>query len=131
MNTNIKRSLPLMALILALIVVARVAFPGAFRSGVRIGFVGNDSLHSFTGKYVKLTGTSTHTISPSKDSSVIHCEFTSESGTLHVEITEKDSETVICDRDITEDTELDVQATGKVKIKLSTEGHKGSYSFKY
>lgn len=128
---NLKVMIPVMVLILAALVLLKIFAPGSMRSGTRLGFIGNDGIHKFNGKYSKITGTSTHTLSPSKDSDTIHCVITTKSGSLSVKITEKESGRVVYEKDIDGDEEFDVKADGKVKVALSTDGHSGSYLFQY
>ena len=131
MKKNRKITLP--ALVIALIVLIVLKATGAitFRSGTRIGFVGNNTLHKFTGTYAKITGFMSHTLSPSKDSNTLHCEITTKSGSLHVEIILKEDNTVLYDKEISGDENFDLNVSGKVIIKLSTETHSGSYLFQY
>ena len=128
---NLKVMIPVMVLILAAVVLLKIFAPESMRSGIRLGFIGNDGIHKFNGKYSKITGTSTHTLSPSKDSDTIHCVITTKSGSLNIRITEKGDGNVVYEKNIDGDAEFDVKADGKVKIVLSTEGHSGSYLFQY
>lgn len=130
-HVNMKIAIPIMGVILILLVILKVLGIGTLHSGVRMGFVGNDGIHKFKGKYHSITGTFSHNLSPSKDSHSIHCEIRSKSGSLHVVIQEKKSGNVIFEQDISEDAEFDVAAEGKVKITLTTQGHEGSYLFQY
>ncbi len=130
-SINLKILIPAMAAVLILLIVLKVLGLVDVHSGARLGFAGNSTSHTFTGKYTYLSGTDSKTMSPSKNATSIHCEFTSKSGSLHVTVTEKESGNVICDRDITEDTQFDLPATGKVYIKLNAASHKGSYRFTY
>ena len=130
-NVNMKIAIPVMVGILVLFIVLKSLGLITFRSGTRIGFAGNDGIHIFNGSYYKITGTSTHTLRPSKDSDSIHCTVTTESGTLHVLIVQKDDDNVLFDREISGSETFDVASSGKVKITLSTEGHSGSYRFEY
>lgn len=72
-----------------------------------------------------------HNLRPSKDSKAIHCEITTKSGDLHVLITQTEDEKVVCDKVITGNETFDISAEGKVKIKINTGGHSGSYLFEY
>ena len=128
---NMKLARPVMAGVLILLIVLKATGLMTFRSGIRIGFVGNDGIHKFNGSYVKITGTQKHTLSPSKDSDALHCEITTKSGTLHVEIVQKSDSKVLYDKEISGNESFDLPASGKVAITLKTEGHEGSYLFKY
>ena len=130
-KVNMKVAIPVMAGVLILLIVLKACGLMTFRSGMRIGFAGNDGIHKFNGSYTKITGMMTHTLRPSKDSTSIHCEITTKSGNLHVTITQKSDDKVLLDKEFTGDETFDVSADGKVTIKLNTEGHSGSYRFEY
>ena len=115
-------------LIVIAIVIMNVTTGGAvFRSGVRLGYVGNELPHSWTGKYTSIMGNFSKSITPKGD--VLTIEITTNSGELNVEITNEDKE-VIYSNTFTDTQTVEVPVTGKVKIKLSTDKHSGSFSFK-
>ena len=100
---NMKIAIPVMAVVIILLIVLKATGAITFRSGIRIGFAGNDGLHKYNGTYAKITGTMKHTLRPSKGSDTLHCEITTKSGTLHVEIIQKDGGTVLYNEDISGD----------------------------
>ena len=128
---SMKVAIPVMLGVLILMVVLKSFGLITFRSGIRIGFAGNDGIHKFNGSYTKISGSMSHNLRPSKDSMAIHCEITTKSGDLHVLITQTEDEKVVCDKVITGNETFDISAEGKVKIKINTEGHSGSYLFEY
>ena len=130
-NVSMKIAIPVMAAVLVLLIVLRVTGIMEFRSGTRIAFAGNSTFHKYNGTYLKITGLMTHNLSPSKDSDSIHCEITTKSGDLHVEIVQKSDGKVLCDKLISGNETFDIPAEGKVKVSLETEGHEGSYKFTY
>ena len=130
-NVNMKIAVQVMLGVLVLAVILKASGLITFKNWTRIGFVGNDGIHSFNGSYAKITGTMSHNIRPSKDSDSVHCEITTKSGTLHVVISRKDNGEVLLDKDISGDETFDVTAGGTVRVELSTEEHSGSYRFKY
>lgn len=130
-NVSMKVAIPVMLGVLILMVVLKSFGLITFRSGIRIGFAGNDGIHKFNGSYTKISGSMSHNLRPSKDSTAIHCEITTKSGDLHVLITQTEDEKVVCDKVITGNETFDISAEGKVKIKINTEGHSGSYLFEY
>ena len=130
-NMNRKIAIPVMAGVLILVLILKCFGLLTFRSGARFGFAGNDGIHLMNGSYAKITGTMIHTLRPSKGSTAVHCEITTDSGTLHVQILQKDGDVVLYDEDISGNKTFDLDAAGKIQIKLTTEGHSGSYSFKY
>ena len=128
---NMKIAVPVMVVILILLIALKATGVMPSNSGVTLGFIGNTTFHTYSGKYSKIKGDFSHTLSPSKGSDTIHCEFTTRSGSLHVVILEKDSHNLIFSTDITGEEIFDIDASGKVDILLETEGHSGSYLFKY
>ena len=130
-KVNMKIVVPVMVAILAFAIVLKCFGLMTFRSGTRFGFAGNDGIHKYNGSYAKITGTMSHSLRPSKDSTTVHCEFTTKSGTLHVLITQKNDGKVLIDKEISGDEVFDVTAEGVIKVKLSTEEHSGSYLFEY
>jgi hypothetical protein len=130
-NMNRKIAIPVMAGVLILVLILKCFGLITFRSGTRFGFAGNDGIHLMNGSYAKITGTMIHTLRPSKDSTAVHCEITTDSGTLHVQILQKADDTVLLDQDFSGNETFDLAADGKIQVKLTTEGHSGSYRFQY
>ena len=130
-NMNMKVAIPVMVVVIILLIVLKSAGLLTIRSGMRLGFSGNDGIHKFNGSYSKITGIMKHTLRPSKGSDTLHCEITTKSGTLHVEVIQKDDGTVLYSEDISGDETFDLKASGKVSINLTTDGHSGSYLFQY
>ena len=124
-------TLAVMAAVLVLLVVLRLTGSIEVNSGVRIGFVGNSTLHKYKASYAEIKGKFSHSLSPSKNSDTVRCKITTDSGSVHVTITEKSGGAVLLDKEISENVEFDVKATGKVKIKIESSGHSGSYQFEY
>ena len=130
-NVNMKVAIPVMAGVIVLVIILKSFGLLTFKSGVRMGFVGNDGIHKFNGSYSKISGTMSRVLRPSEGSNTVHCEITTKDGTLHVLITQKNDDKVLVDRSISGNETFDVQAEGRVNIKLSTSEHKGSYNFTY
>ena len=128
---SLKVAIPVMATVLILLIIFKACGLLTVTSGARLGFVGNSTFHSFSGRYLKLSGSTSHTLSPSDGSTSIQCEIKTESGSIQVLIIDKADGTVLCEKEISENETFEVPASGKVKIKLTSKGHSGSYSFKY
>ena len=128
---GLKATIPVLLAVLVLMVVLKSFGLLTFRSGVRIGFAGNNGLHIYEGSYVKIMGTMIHDLKPSKGSDHLHCEVKTDSGTLHVLIEQRSDGKVLLDREISDNLDLDIEADGKVRIKLTTSEHSGSYRFEY
>ena len=130
-KVSMKVSILAMLVVLVMVIILKSFGLLTFRSGMRLGFVGNDGIHRFSGSYSKITGTMTHNLKPSKDSNKVHCEITTKSGTLHVVILQRTDNKIVLEREISGDEAFDVTADGKIQVKLSTEEHSGSYLFEY
>lgn len=128
---SLKIAIPVMAVILIILIVLKAGGYMNFSSGTKLGFVGNSTGHTYSGRYSRISGTFGKTLSPSKDSKSIHCEIHTESGSIHVLITDAGTDEVLFDSEISSDEQFDLEASSKVKIKITTSGHKGSYLFKY
>ena len=113
--------------VVGLVLVLKLSGCASFRSGIRIGYAGSELPSSWTGSYVSIKGNFSKSLTPKGDA--LHIEITTSSGELNVEITNADKE-VIYQNTFTGDETLELPVTGKVKIKLSTGGHSGSFSFK-
>ena len=96
-------------------------------SGSKFGFAGSSTPGSWTGTYASIKGTFSRSFTV-KDG-IINVEITTKEGDLTVEITDE-NKAVIYSNTFTGDETVQVPAEGKVKIKLTTKGHSGSYSFK-
>ena len=130
-NMNMKIAIPVMAAVLILLIALRATGVISPTMGTKIGFAGNSTFHTYSGSYVKISGSFAHTLRPSGDSDSIRCEITTKSGSLHVEIIQNDGDKVLYDEIISGNETFDLAADGKVKIKLTTDGHEGSYRFEY
>ncbi len=128
---NLKFALLIMAAIVVVLIVLKSFGLLTVRSAVRLGFSGEEGLHTFNGSYSKIIGMMSRTLRPSKDSTTLHGEITTKSGTLHVTITDKANKTVLMDRDFSDDETFDIEANGNVVVKVTTKEHSGSYKFKY
>ena len=113
--------------VVVLVIVMKFTGCAAFRSGIRIGYAGSELPHSWTGSYSSIKGYFSKSLTPKGDT--LNIEITTTSGELEVEITNADKE-VIYTNTFTDNQTVELPVTGKVKIKLSTSGHSGSFSFK-
>ena len=96
-------------------------------SGAKFGYAGSSTPSSWTGTYASIKGTFSRSFTVKEG--VLNVEITTKEGSLTVEITDE-NKAVIYSNTFTDDEKVQVPATGKVKIKLTTDGHSGSYSFK-
>lgn len=94
------------------------------RSGTRIGYVGKESRSSWSGSYISLDGMMKKSIYPKGD--VLHVEVNTESGTISMEITDTHGN-ILFEKDNIETSSFDVEVSGKVKIRIEADHHKGSF----
>ena len=124
-------AVPLMAVILIVIIVLKATGNLETNSGTRIGFVGSSTFHKYEGSYAKISGKFSHGLTPSKDATKLHCEIKTSSGELTVEIVNRSTKETILTKTVSGNEEFDVPADGKVTVRLTTNGHTGSYKFTY
>lgn len=95
------------------------------RSSTRIGYVGNDGRSHWSGRYVMLDGTMEKNIRPEKNS--LHIEVETTSGTISIEIRDENGVVIFDKKDIASEM-FDLNASGKVRVKITAEKHRGSFS---
>lgn len=112
--------------IIAILVVIRFIAPSytAIRSCTRIGYIGKENKHQWSGRYHSLNGTMTKRLNPNNDTLTVTVE--TESGDISLTI--KDIE----DQILFEETTLasgnyEIDVTGDVIIKITATKHKGSF----
>lgn len=98
---------------------------GSTRSGTRLGFVGNESRSSWTGRYSSLDGTMKKNIYPKTD--VLHIEVKTDSGAISIEIQDTDGNVIFDKPDIGTGS-YDVDVSGKVVVRIMADHHKGSFA---
>ncbi len=94
------------------------------KSATRIGYIGNNGLSSWSGKYSLLDGTMKKTIRPKND--VLGIDIETESGQISIEIRDDDGE-VIFDEKNMETGDYSVSVDGKVTVKIKADKHKGRF----
>ncbi len=113
----------LVVFILALIAAYGFGF-SSIRSALRIGYVGHEGWDSWSASYVKLDGTMKKVLHPQGDTLSISAE--TESGTISIEVTDKDSSRIFEKENIgTDDFEINV--SGRVEVRIEADDHQGSF----
>ncbi len=126
-SVNPKFLIPIFLLAGALFLAA--GFFGLFstRSAMRVGYIGHESLHSWSGRYALLDGTMKHTIRPKDSQTVLHIETVTESGTISVEV--KDAQgNILFQKDHMQTGSFEIAAPGKVTVSIKGDHHKGSFA---
>jgi len=121
-----EKKMTVVVLLLALIAIgiAKGAGFANTRSAMRIGYTGNEGRRSWSGRYVFLDGTMKKSLHPKND--VVRIAVETQSGTISMEITDADGNTVFCENAIETGT-FAVEVSGKIVVKITADGHKGSF----
>lgn len=127
---NAKSAILIVVVVLALIFAARFLGIGTGRSGMRIGYFGNDSSQSeWSASYIMLSGSLQHTIRPETEPGELHVEIETSSGTISIVIQDTAGNTVF-EQDNIETSSFDVEIPGRVDIRIIANGHRGSFNIK-
>lgn len=94
------------------------------KSATRIGYIGNNGLSSWSGKYTLLDGTMKKTIRPKND--ILNIAVETESGQISIEICDADGNVIFDESDM-ETGSYSVSAPGKVSVKIEADKHKGRF----
>ena len=97
---------------------------GFGNSAVKVGYVGNELWNSWTATYTSLDGKLTHKIHP--DSYLVKFYFTTKEGKITLTVYD-DKGVEIDTREITSDETFELGVTGKIKVKIEAEKHKGGF----
>jgi len=116
----------LCGLVLFIVVAYALGF-NTTRLATRIGYTGHEWLDSWSGKYVCLDGSMTKTIQTNSDQDAIHVEVVTESGSISITMTDSEGNTVFEADDI-ETSEFNVDVSGSVKVRITADKHRGSFS---
>ncbi len=117
---------------LALCAMLVILFAGSYfgltarGSGLRVGY--SDSFHgnAWQARYLLLTGFRERTVNISNEPAILHAEITTESGTVSLTVTDMDGN-VIFFREAIPSTAFDINIPGKVTVRVTGTGHKGSF----
>lgn len=95
------------------------------RSALRVGYVGNETLDAWSGRYTKLDGIMERSIYPNSD--VLHIDVETNSGSISIEIRDNDDKIIFNEQNM-ETSYFDVDVSGNVNVRIKAENHKGSFS---
>lgn len=99
-------------------------------SGLRVGYSDSYDGHSWEAKYLLHTGFRERTVNVDNQPGSLHLVVTTESGTFGVTITDM-SGNVIHKEEYSDSQELDIDIPGKVIVRVTGAGHKGSFSIRW
>lgn len=121
---NIKSAVLIIVIVLALIAASYFFGFGTLRSATRIGYVGNEGLQSWSGRYALLSGTMRHTLRPDGDTLTVAVE--TQSGEISIEIKDAEGKLLFDEDNIGTET-FDVAVSGKAVVLIEADSHKGSF----
>lgn len=129
MSSEMTRKMTVVGLcaLVLFIVVAYILGFNTTRLATRIGYTGHEWFDSWSGKYICLDGSMTKTIHTNSNQNAIHVEVITEAGSISIAMTDNEGHTVFEEDDI-ETSEFDVDASGSVKVRITADKHRGSFS---
>lgn len=110
--------------ILAAILAARVGFAGT-RTATRIGYMGNEGWRSWSGRYFLLDGTMQKTIHPKEGTIQITVE--TESGAFSMTVRDPEGNILFQESEM-QTASFDLKVPEKIIVRITADGHKGSFS---
>lgn len=114
-------------ILLVVVIMSIIGGTGSSRkSAVRIGYVGSETNHKWTGSYAEVNGTMVKTINPSNDE--LSVDIITNSGSIAVVIESTSGEIFYRGNDL-ETCSFSVKTKGKVKITITADKHSGAFSF--
>ena len=122
-----KTTIVVLVIAVLFILVAHALGFNTTRTATRVGFSGHEWLDSWSGKYTKLNGTMSKTIYTDTEPDTIHVEIVTESGSISITMIDSNGNIVFEKSDI-DTSSFDVDVSGKVKVKIEADNHKGSFS---
>lgn len=113
--------------LLVVVIMSIIGGAGSSRkSAVRIGYVGSETNHKWTGSYAEVNGTMVKTINPSNDE--LSVDIVTNSGSIAVVIESTSGEIFYRGNNL-ETCSFSVKTKGKVKITITADKHSGAFSF--
>lgn len=119
---------PVLVILINVVVLGVLFWGGKLenRSGMRIGYFGTATNTEWTGKYVVLDGHMSKVLKPEGDE--LKVEIVTEDGSIDIYVEDENGEKLYKGSDM-QTCSFTVGVSGKVKIKIDADNHKGSFSF--
>lgn len=124
-----KSTVGMIAVVLAAILIMKALGLGSFRSGLRIGYVGQEGRHSWTAEYALLDGTMTHSLIPDSEADTLVIETLTQNGILAVEVRDADGQILFSSPDLGTQTTA-VEIAGKVSVHIHADRHQGRFALR-
>lgn len=122
-----RKSMILLVLVVVVVVAAASYLGlGTTRSGMRIGYAGNEGLRGWSGNYMLMDGTFRHTIWPKTIPTILHLDVKTEAGTISIEMTDADG-AVLFDEENMVTGSFDIAVESHVKVRIDADQHKGGF----
>lgn len=126
---GLKSTMLIVVIVVVLIVASNLLGFGTMRSAARVGYFGNAGWRSWSASYTMLDGKLKHTIHLKDKQETLHVEVVTDAGSISIEIKDADGN-VIFDKDNIATSTFDVNASGKVVVRIEADKHKGSFKIK-
>lgn len=125
--TNKNTTIVVLCIVLFILVAHALGFNTTI-SAIRVGYTGHEWLDSWSGKYTSLDGTISKTIHTDTEPDTIRVEIVTESGSISITMIDPNGNVVFEQSDINTSS-FDVDVSGKVRVRIEAENHRGSFSF--
>lgn len=99
-------------------------------SGLRIGWVENNTADSWTARYALHDGSRQRTVNTDGEPSVIAVDILSVSGELGLTVTDEQGTVLFSQQDI-ETSSFEILISGRATVKITGDDHKGSFSLSW
>lgn len=127
---SIKMILPILLAVIVLIVLIYFSGFGAFHSNIRLGWNEHKNMNSWSASYSYMSGICRGKLMPADGSDVLHVNIETEKGTIGLQIKDTDGNILFSEEKI-KASSFDVDITGNIEVRISANGHKGSFDFRF
>lgn len=121
-------------IVLALVIVLFAAMPflglSTRGSGLRVGYVDSLAGDCWKASYVLHSGFRERAVNVGGDASVLHVDVTTEDGTFGLRVTDREGN-VLYDEQFSDSRSFDIDIPGRVTVRVTGEGHNGSFSISW
>lgn len=114
-------------LLLLLVFFSGIATSG---SGLRVGWVENNTLNNWTAKYSLFDGSRQRTVNVDAEPTVLEADILTASGDFGMTVTDEQGNILFSQQGI-ETSTFEIEIPGKVTVKISGDDHKGSFSLSW
>lgn len=123
-NVKDKKAVATMIVAFVLVAVILAIIDTSMHSVYKLGYVGTDIPHHWSGTYEKLDGVMQKSMKPDEDK--LDIDVTTEEGNISITIIDQNGNKVFEEKNIGNDS-FTVYAGGKLNVTISAVNHKGSF----